>query len=679
MIATNNGKLSFGERTVPFALFWVVLLSYGFFLGWFGFYGDDWSYVWYHHLLGYTGPGVFAAIDRPLSAGFYNPVITLFGEMPLPYHILNLALRWLSAVLLYNCIKLLWKNKTRMAMVAAGLFVVYPGFTQQPIAVEFILHFAVLDLFLLSLILMFHAQRGGKLGILLTVLNMAMSASMFWLEYFVGLELLRPFFIWAALKDKNLSTGARLRRTLLGWIPNLLVLGGFLYWRVFIFTFKQSYKPELFNSLVTSPLSTLSGLLVTVARDLKTVVLDSWMNTVHVPSGPALPFYLGLVLIALATLLFYLISLHEGDGEGARVDHPVLKDTSWQAIGLGIFAMLAAGWVFWVTGIAVEASFPWDRTTLSFMPGVSLLIAGVLDLLLRPRWQMIAAALLISLAVGFHFQNAQVYRAEWLNTQAFFWQLSWRAPGLQPATLVAGDDIPLYRVSDAGLNAPLNWMYSPAQNTRSLPYRFFDLTIRMGTEYSGMPGVKPGLPIKNTYRSLTFKGTTENTLLFDYKIGSCLHVLAPGDKNLPGLPQKTKDLAQLANPKRIIAHQNPPALPPAALFPEPAHDWCYYYEKAALAAQNSDWQQVAALGADAEKLKLIPQDPAERLPFIRGYIALQQFDQANSLSDLVCASDPHRPALCAVWKQAARDVTANADLFMKVQSDVLRLGCADLP
>jgi len=39
---------------------------------------------------------------------------------------------------------------------------------------------------------------------------------------------------------------------------------------------------------------------------------------------------------------------------------------------------------------------------------------------------------------------------------------------------------------------PLNWTYAPANTTRDLPYKFFDLTVRMGTEFSGMPGLKAG-------------------------------------------------------------------------------------------------------------------------------------------------------------------------------------------
>jgi len=32
------------------------------------------------------------------------------------------------------------------------------------------------------------------------------------------------------------------------------------------------------------------------------------------------------------------------------------------------------------------------------------------------------------------------------------------------------------------------------------------------------------------------------------------------------------------------------------------HGWCYYYQKANLARQQGDWEQVIALGREAEKM-----------------------------------------------------------------------------
>ena len=55
----------------------------------------------------------------------------------------------------------------------------------------------------------------------------------------------------------------------------------------------------------------------------------------------------------------------------------------------------------------------------------------------------------------------------------------------------------------------------------------------------------------------------------------------------------------MSDPNLILVNADPPAQPPYLLGPEPEHDWCYYFEKAELARQQADWQQVAMLGDQA--------------------------------------------------------------------------------
>lgn len=273
----------FQQRHVPGLLLWVVLLCYGVFIFWFGFYGDDWSYVWYQHLLGWGGPGSFAALDRPLSAPFYNVVITLLGENPFPYHVLNLLLRWACSLFFWLILKKLWPKRPQMAVWAAILLAVYPGFSQQPIAVEFILHFFVLATFLLSMYLMIEALEHPKKVWWLTLLGMVCAANMFSLEYFVGLELLRPVFLFILLRRTGLSTRQSLYQALLKWLPYILVLGGFLYWRVFVFKF-PTYKLQLLDGIKTAPLATFIGLLKRIIIDLKTVLYNAWKQTLTLSS-----------------------------------------------------------------------------------------------------------------------------------------------------------------------------------------------------------------------------------------------------------------------------------------------------------------------------------------------------------------------------------------------------------
>jgi len=66
---------------------------------------------------------------------------------------------------------------------------------------------------------------------------------------------------------------------------------------------------------------------------------------------------------------------------------------------------------------------------------------------------------------------------------------------------------------------------------------------------------------------------------------------------------------------------------------EPAHGWCYYFEKASLLAQQGAWQAAADLGDEAFALGDYPNDPMERFVFIEAYARSGNMDRARELSD----------------------------------------------
>ena len=47
-------------------------------------------------------------------------------------------------------------------------------------------------------------------------------------------------------------------------------------------------------------------------------------------------------------------------------------------------------------------------------------------------------------------------------------------------------------------------------------------------------------------------------------------------------------------------------LPAPPFATEPGHTWCYFYEKAELARQIQDWDQIVALGSEAAEKELRP-------------------------------------------------------------------------
>jgi hypothetical protein len=98
---------------------------------------------------------------------------------------------------------------------------------------------------------------------------------------------------------------------------------------------------------------------------------------------------------------------------------------------------------------------------------------------------------------------------------------------------------------------------------------------------------------------------------------------------------------------------------PAIYYPEPAHSWCYYFEKADLARQFGDWKEVAKLGDAALKLEDHPNNPVERFVFIEGYAHAGDWDRALKLSkeSYQVSKDYVDPLLCQLWARIETGTT----------------------
>jgi hypothetical protein len=68
---------------------------------------------------------------------------------------------------------------------------------------------------------------------------------------------------------------------------------------------------------------------------------------------------------------------------------------------------------------------------------------------------------------------------------------------------------------------------------------------------------------------------------------------------------------------------------------EPQRTWCYFYEKAALARQQGDWQEAARLGDQALSAGYRARDFSEWLPFLEGYAYSGRFEEASRLISVV--------------------------------------------
>lgn len=621
-----------------------AILAYGLLIPQLGFYWDDLPMSWIRYQLGTEAMTKYFSTNRPVWALLYQVTTRLLPQVPIYWQVLALITRWLGAVTLWAVVKQLFPQKEKFALTISLVFLLYPGFNQQPVSYLFSHFFIVLIFFLFSYYLMLRGR---------TIPALIFSALNLWMmEYFFVLELVRPFILWTSLRDVP-SPKERIIRTLKLWIPYLAVFVLAVLSRMFIFN-NQVYGFSIKDQLAEAPLETISLLLQNIFTSLWTVTGAAWGLIFRFPNpvvdGPRITLIYSAVVIAVAGLVVFG---WRGQAEG---DESTAKDKAW-LIGLGVVSLFLAGPPFWLTGVPVSLGFPANRATLSFLLGVVFVLAGLLEFV-PTKIKYAAAVLLIALAAGRQFLWANEFRRDWAYQKNLFWQMTWRAPGLEKNTMVLlNEDLEYY--ADNSLSAALNWVYAPENHSDVVDYVLFYPTNR--DELSAK--LSSGVPIDYDFLAGKFSGNTSQTVVFYYSPPRCLRLLDPEIDAVNRLiPDDTylRDAALLSSTVPILSETT--SRMPQVYGPEPAHGWCYYFQKADLARQMGDWDEVVALGEQAFASGDYPNDPIERFVFIEGYAHQSDWEIAVELSQssYQVSKKYVGPPLCKLWERIARETESSS-------------------
>jgi len=669
----------------PPILLFFCLAAYGLLLPWLGFYWDDWPTVWYLH---FWGPDIFKdvfASDRPLLGVLFRITAPLVGETPAAWQVFGIFTRWLSGLAFWVLLRAIWPRHPQPAAWTALLFALYPGFSQQFISVTYSQVLIVLAVFLFSLTSMVWAVRQPErfwmwLGLSLISAGLVL----FTVEYFFGLELLRPLILWLAMRQQTPEKRPRLKRSLSLWAPYLLILVVFFVWRVFLSDTPRG-DVKLIPRLLADPVTALLGLAQSIGRDIFSSSALAWGQTVQFSrlakfGSSSVALYAGLVLVSTLVAILFLFAYAKGRSNQVEAGTHNSPSSDWakEATLLGVAGLLVGGWPFWAAGYPISLEFPWDRFTLAMMFGASLLLVGLIGLLIRHlAFRLLLLSILIGLAVGLQFQHANTYRREWNTQRNFFWQWSWRAPAIQPGTTILTSELPFVHYTDNSLAAPFHWLYAPNHTERSMDYMFYNIDARLGLTLAGL---EAGLPIEQVYRATSFQGSTSQVLVVTYQPPGCLVVYDPArHARVPQKPKYIGDVMDISDPSLIQAQTTQPAIPLQDYFgSEPEPNWCYYYEKAELALQVSDWEQVAILGDQALALggQLYEVNAPELLPYLEAYAHTGQWEKARQVTlDAERLTFRMQRSLCDAWDrilQSTPESEARRSTFDSLQS---RLEC----
>lgn len=652
----------------PFAiaaiLAFLILLAYGIFTPWMGFYWDDLPFAWF---LRFFGPTEFIESFRPFRPllGYIFAVTTaIFGGHPFTWQLLGLLVRFFLGLEAWSLLRKVFPTRERSVLWVTLLFTLYPAYGQQWVAFTHINQELIPLLFLLaSFILTVNLLRSGKTSLPLTALAILLQIlGLFSTEYFFGLEILRVLFILVILSESIADKKDLLKKSGTAWLPYLII---WLINAAWTYSYHQS---DAYNSYQISLLSRLSplALLNEFINTLSVSGFTSWLGTFNIFStidGSATQAIAFVILLVSGVVAFAVTSNKEQEisneaeltHHSSLVTHPSLLAPHTWFLLIGILTIFAGRLPSWAAGLPLKIEFDYDRFFVSIMLGASLFIVGLADWLLKEsRAKLVFLSLVIGMSAAYQFTVANTYRRDWANTQDLFWQMAWRMPALETGTTVLTYELPLNYLSDYQLMSALNWMYAPNFEGRELPYALQFLKTRFEAFE-----IKAEQPIDITYRTTTFSGNTSQSVVIYKEADGCLRVLDPVYNNaetVPGASFYLIDAIPLSNPDLILVDETT-EVDKTIFGVEPEHSWCYTYAKAEIARQASNWEEVANLYKEAQNAELAPSLSVEYLPFIEAFALTGEMDTALKLSERVVKSQPLLcPAMTTLWNRVSGEI-----------------------
>jgi len=659
-----------------FPLFLLILsfAVYSLLIPFLGFYWDDLPYLWFRHVSGVSGVIGAIALDRPLLAAFYSVPMSILGESPWVWQIASVLARWFFTWSMYAFLLALWPQRNNEMKVISLLVLVFPGFSQQWISVIYTHVFLVMGLYFYSLVLFVNNVRKRNHSALALIASILLSViCMTAVEYVAGLELLRPFIIYMLLADeKEIDIKKKIRQSLRIWLPYLVSFALFLVYRVFIAS-SVLYKFQQMDNIASNPLVTLFRMVTQQFKNAYASTIPVWALIFK----PLANFDFSTIFSKAYIVLFILFFA------GIFIVFPKLKPDQSQGkkwlIPLSIGAalsLLAAGLPFWAANLSPSVNFPSDRVLLPFMLGSSILLFVLIHILsVKPILFRVLFSLIFSLSAAFQLYQANLFRSDWENFTQFFQQLSWRIPSLEENTLLVTEELPLNYYSDNSLTAAFNWIYDTdlSEDDASMPYLINYTESRLG---HSLASLEAGTGINHNYRIYGFKGSTDQMILFYHQPPGCVHIVDPDlDGDNPLLPAVLREFAANSRPELITETFNQNQV--FFLSTETGSSWCYYYEKASLAAELGNWEAVVTLANTAFTLDDYPNDASERFPFIEGYARTGDWNRALLLSrDTAQVSSLYQPMLCNLWKKLDETTAASSAKSEAMSQVRTGIGCS---
>jgi hypothetical protein len=579
-----------------------------------------------------------------------------------------------SALLLLWTLRRLWPGRAKATFAMSLLYLLYPGFLSQLNGIDYQSQMVSLVAATLSLGLTMQALLEKRAGLRLLWMGLAILLGWLYLglvEYEAGFEFLRLGLLFILVAREVSGLRPRLLQTLKAWLPYTLIPLAFGVWRVFIFQGERqatSIGAQL-GGLLAAPVQTVSNWLSRIFLDTFNVLVAAWGVPLYQISVrvTALDVLAGVSIGALLVALL-LWGMRRPDEDAAPA-----AGTDWraEALWLGLATVVIA--LVPVVLANRQVGFPdYSRYTLVSSVGAGMAIVAGLHYLASRKLHIAIFSLLMLVSFVTHYSNAALAVAETASMRNFWWQVSWRIPQLETNTTLMAH-YPLVAIQeDYFVWGPANLIYYPEKVT--------DLDYVQPGVYAAVPNdaavTKVLMRMRQEYdkrRTIRTYANYRNILILSQPTPkSCVQVFDGAQPELSA--HESANFIAMA-PYSEIEHirlDEKFHTPPQVVFgAEPAHGWCYFYQKAAFARQRGDWQTVAGLGEQAIGQKFAPLDLVEWMPFLQAYAALGNTERLAEIGQ-------HLAAEPFVQFQACQILGKMGGLSTDVQGKIQELFCASL-
>ncbi len=630
-------------------IFLTTLITYGLSIPKLGYYHDDWFLLWSGAARGAGSIIPLFQSDRPFMGVVYSFVYQLLGDASLNWHLYALLWRFIGALAFFWIVRLLWPKNKSLTVLMTILFIIYPGFLSQPNANTKQNHLFGFASALLSIALMLQAvkMQNKIVQIVYGLLSSIFALNyLFIYEYMIGLEGMRLALLGYALFQERFTSWRKLAlETLKRWWPYPIVMAGFLYWRIFLFDGARNATDagKLAGSYLSNLRSMSLRLVFESAKDFLDTTIFAWfVKGYHLFSGAEYSNLAVALLVAGIVTGLVLGYLFLTQSEGEHDPRPI-RDL----LLLGAFSVVCAVVPVVASGRDVDLTDAYKSYGLHPMGGVVMFIGGLL-LMLRPPFRKLALITLMMLSVSTQVLNADYWGRLWDYQRETWWQLTWRAPGLQDDTMLMTYFMDGYQFQqDYEIWGPVNIIYrrgpaaSPAIASEVLnPATALDI-LKKAT-------------LTNPMRDVKMHRDMNKLLLLSLPSAvSCVHVI---DGSLPVYseadPLLIQQVGRFSRLEQIVPTGTAPQPQPQIFGAEPAHGWCFYYQKAALARQMGDWAAIGKLYDETIRLKLKATDKSEVIPFFEGLVNVGRVEEAKTLFNREIKGRPSlRLPLCSTLEK----------------------------